>query len=100
MKTCPQCGCYVPDKWITCPSCDARVKISKEALSTYPSKASSDNVYQVKIYYKDGTVTNNIFGIRENAINNAKNTMDRFGHCIKKVEIFDCKKIAVSYPNT
>ena len=27
MRTCPKCGCYIPDNWTTCPACDARVKI-------------------------------------------------------------------------
>ena len=90
MKTCPQCGCYMPDKWITCPACDYNLA----------SKVFSNSVYQVKIHYKDGTIANNIFGIRENAINNAKKTMDQFGYCIEKIEIFDCKKIGIFYPNT
>ena len=35
MRTCPNCGCYVPDRWITCPACEARVKVSKEALAPH-----------------------------------------------------------------
>ena len=26
MRTCPKCGCYIPDNWTTCPACDAREK--------------------------------------------------------------------------
>jgi uncharacterized Zn finger protein (UPF0148 family) len=25
MRTCPKCGCYIPDNWINCPACEARV---------------------------------------------------------------------------
>ena len=48
MRTCPTCGCYVPDKWITCPACDARVKIGKEALAS-PVKPPS--YYRVDVLY-------------------------------------------------
>lgn len=49
MKTCPNCGCYVPDKWITCPACDAKVKIDKEALV---SSVKSPSTYRVDVLYK------------------------------------------------
>ena len=106
MRTCPNCGCYVPDKWITCPACDARVKIGKEALSTSPyyntaSKSFGNGVYQVKIYYKDGTTSDSIFGMRENAIKSAKKNIDQFWYCIEYIEVFDCnakEKIGVFYP--
>ena len=43
MRTCPTCGCYVPDRWITCPACDARVKPSKEALA--PHNTTKHDLY-------------------------------------------------------
>jgi len=108
MRTCPRCGCYVPDKWINCPACDSRVKIGKEALSPYPyynatSETLYNNVYQVKTHYKDGTVTNDIFTMREHALKRAEKTLDQFWFCVESIEVFDCDakaRIGLFYPNT
>lgn len=106
MRTCPKCGCYVPDKWITCPTCDARVKIEKEALSTSPYYNSvpktPNGVYQVKTYYKDGTTSDTIFGMRENALKDAKKIRDQFWYYIEFIEVFDCRakeRIGLFYPD-
>ena len=48
MRTCPKCGCYIPDNWTTCPACDAKVKIDKEALAS-PTKSPS--LYRVDVLY-------------------------------------------------
>ena len=104
MRTCPKCGCYVPDKWITCPACDARVKISKEALtSPSTSKVFPEGVYRVKIYYKDDTMTDTIFGIRENAFKHAQRTMNKFWYYVKFIEVWDCntkERIGFFHPNS
>lgn len=108
MRTCPNCGCYVPDKWINCPACDARVKIGREALSPYPfynapSKVYTNSVYQVKICYKDGTTSNTVFTMREHALKSAQKTLDQFWYCIETIEVFDCDtktRIGLFYPNT
>ena len=65
MRTCPKCGCYVPDKWITCPACDARVKIGKEALT--PS-VKSPSLYRVDVLYDyERSKNSQFFGRYENA---------------------------------
>ncbi len=48
MRTCPKCGCYVPDKWINCPACNMRVKIGKEALT---SSVKSPSSYRVDVLH-------------------------------------------------
>lgn len=108
MRTCPNCGCYVPDQWITCPACEARVKPSKEALAPRPSynttsKVFPNGVYRVKIYYKDDTMTDAIFGMLENALNHAQSTIDKFWYCIEFIEVWDCRakaRIGLFYPNS
>jgi len=108
MRTCSSCGCYVPDKWITCPACEARVKPSKEALAPRPyhnttSKVFLDGVYRVKVYYKDDTMTDTIFGAYENALNHAQNMMDKFWYCVQFIEVWECQRhvrLGVFYPNS
>ena len=108
MRTCPKCGCYVPDKWITCPACDVRVKIGKEALASpsyynTTSKVFSEGVYRVKIYYKDDTMTDTIFGMREHALKHVQRTIDKFWYCVQFIEVWDCQtqaRIGLFYPNS
>lgn len=109
MRTCPSCGCYVPDKWITCPACDARVKVSKEALAPrpYPNTTSKvfsqGKVYRVKIYYKDDTMSDTIFSRYENALNHAEKTIDKFWYCVQFIEVWDCQtqaRLGLFYPNS
>ena len=65
MRTCPKCGCYIPDNWTTCPACDARVKIDKEALVS-PTKSPS--FYRVDVLYDYERIkTSEYFGRYENA---------------------------------
>jgi hypothetical protein len=108
MRTCPKCGCYVPDNWITCPACDVRVKIDKEALVPRPcynitSKVFHEGVYRVKIYYRDNTMTDTIFCEYENALKHAQNTIDKFWYCVQFIEVWDCQthaRIGLFYPNS
>ena len=137
MRTCPSCGCYVPDRWITCPACEARVKPSKEALAPHnttpttkrdvfntllnmeavknnanfvdfiehetTSKVFPNGVYRVKIYYKDGTMRDNLFGLREHALKHAQYTMDKFWYCVQFIEVWDCQthaRLGLFYPNS
>ena len=99
MRTCPICGCYLPDNWTTCPACDARVKVaSRTAPKTY-----HEGVYRVKIYYKDDTMQDNIFGLREHALKHAQSTIDKFWYCVQFIEVWDCQthaRIALLYPNS
>lgn len=65
MRTCSSCGCYIPDKWITCPACDARVKIGKEALT---SPVKSPSFYRVDVLYNyERSKDSQFFGRYENA---------------------------------
>ena len=82
MKTCPKCGCYIPDNWITCPACHNTEK--KE------SKVFPNGFYQVKVYCKDNTVEDNIFGIYENALKYAVRMSER-RYDVKFVEVWDCQ---------
>ena len=134
MRTCPNCGCYVPDRWITCPACEARVKPSKEALAPRSitkrdvfnallnteavknnadlaefikhettSKVFPEGVYRVKIYYKDDTMADTIFGAYGNALKHAQHTMDKFWYYIQFIEVWDCQakaRVALFYPNS
>ena len=124
MRTCPNCGCYVPDRWITCPACEARVKVSKEALAPVFSKKKTEwdpwkdgtryteeklyedsfsKCYRVKVYYKDGTMIDTIYGVYENALKHAQYTMDKFWYCVQFIEVWDCQRkarLGVFYPNS
>lgn len=65
MRTCPKCGCYIPDNWTTCPACDAKVKIDKEALA---SPVKSPSLYRVDVLYDYERIkTSEFFGRYENA---------------------------------
>lgn len=50
MRTCPNCGCYVPDNWTVCPACDARVKIGKEAFTPRPYHNTTSKVFPNGVY--------------------------------------------------
>ena len=104
MRTCPICGCYLPDNWITCPACDASVNVSKEALAPHntTSKIRYNGVYRVKIYYKDDTMTDALYGMRENALKHAQSIIDKFWYCVQFIEVWDCQthtRIGLFYPN-
>ena len=65
MRTCPKCGCYIPDNWTTCPACDAKVKIDKDVLAS-PTKSPS--FYRVDVLYDYERIkTSEYFGRYENA---------------------------------
>ena len=65
MRTCPKCGCYVPDKWINCPACDTRIKIGKE---TFTSSVKSPSSYRVDVLYDyERSKHSKFFGHYENA---------------------------------
>ena len=81
MRTCPKCGCYIPDNWTTCPACHNSEK--KE------SKVFPNGVYQVKVYYKDNTINDTLFGIYENALKYAMMSTER--HSVQFVEVWDCQ---------
>lgn len=65
MRTCAKCGCYIPDLWTTCPACNARVKIDKEALISHTKFPS---LYRVDVLYDyERSKDSQFFGLYENA---------------------------------
>lgn len=81
MRTCPKCGCYIPDNWTTCPACHNNEK--KE------SKVFPGGVYRVILYYKDNTTSDTLFGIYENALKYAVMSEKRYS--VQFVEVWDCQ---------
>ena len=84
MRTCPKCGCYIPDNWIPCPACEAReqeeVKTEwnpwKNSAQRVEEKLYEDNaltVYRVDVLYDYERVkTCEYFGTYENALKYAR----------------------------
>lgn len=55
MRTCPTCGCYIPDNWTTCPACNS-------------TSVKNTSIYRVDVLYDyKGTKTQEFFGLYENA---------------------------------
>ena len=108
MRTCSKCGCYIPDNWTACPACKVKVGVSEETLASRPyhntvSKVYPNGVYRVKIYYKDGTMRDNLFGLREHALKHAQSTIDKFWYCVQFIEVWDCRthaRLGLFYPNS
>lgn len=117
MRTCQNCGCYIPDNWTTCPACWRRVaSVLKEKKTEYNpwrdgTRYTEEKLYEdsdlryycVKIYYKDDTMTDAVFELREQALKHAQNTIDNFWFCIQFIEVWDCQtnaRIALIYPNS
>ena len=53
MRTCPKCGCYIPDNWINCPACVAPV-FSKKKTEWNPWKDGTH--YTEEKLYKDSAL--------------------------------------------
>jgi len=104
MRTCPNCGCYIPDNWTNCPACDARKETpAPQSYHNTTSKVFPNGVYRVKIYYKDGTMRDNLFGLRVHALKHAQSTIDKFWYCVQFIEVWDCQtrtRIGLFYPNS
>lgn len=51
MRTCPKCGCYIPDNWINCPACEARVApvLTQKKMEWNPWKDGTRRVEE-KLY--------------------------------------------------
>ena len=82
MRTCPKCGCYIPDNWITCPAC------GKTEMAT-KTKVSVGGGYRVELYYKDNTTSHAMFGMYEHALKYAVMSTER--HSVQFVEVWDCQ---------
>lgn len=60
MRTCPKCGCYIPDNWTTCPACNSQEKIE--------IKKDTVSIFRVDtLYYDERGNSSEYFGIYENA---------------------------------
>lgn len=69
MRTCKNCGCYLPDNWTTCPACFANEETKKIIYKeTKPRESLSLTVCRVDIVHKKGTKSSNIFASYENAV--------------------------------
>ena len=65
MRTCPKCGCYIPDNWITCPACSAQVVNNK----SIPVRENNHLLYRVDVLYDYERIkTCEYFGMYENAV--------------------------------
>lgn len=73
MRTCKNCGCYLPDNWTTCPACfvneNEQQEVKKIAYKeTKPRESLSFTVCRVDILHKNNTKSSNIFASYENAV--------------------------------
>lgn len=60
MRTCPKCGCYIPDNWTTCPACQSQEKTE--------IKKDTVGIFRVDVFYYDGRHQDSeFFSIFENA---------------------------------
>lgn len=71
MRTCPRCGCYIPDNWTTCPACNSQEK-EKPIRNTAC-------VYKVDILYDNHHLSYELFGQYENAVSYAKHKIKEQG---------------------
>jgi len=68
MRTCPKCGCYLPDNWITCPACFARYGAKSEP---------NDWVFEVNTCFWDGSLSTQYFKFYENALEYEQRQLER-----------------------
>lgn len=77
MRTCKNCGCYLPDNWTTCPACFAnenqQQEIKKIAYKeAKPHESLSFNTCRVDVLRKNYTKSSNFFASYDNAIKFAR----------------------------
>ena len=57
MKTCSRCGCYIPDKWGSCPACKITLEVNTTAHPRYIDRNSLlSDMYIVLVNYEYSTV--------------------------------------------
>lgn len=72
MRTCPKCGCYIPDLWNTCPACNSQEK-EKPIRNTA-------RIYKVNVLYDySHNLSYELFGQYENAVSYAKRKIKEQG---------------------
>ena len=75
MRTCGACGCYVPDKWDTCPACH----------NTYGSviknnyKNSDITIFKVNVMNRNEIIAKEFFGLYGNAYSYAQRKVKEVG---------------------
>ena len=73
MRTCKNCGCYLPDNWTTCPACFTNENQPQETKKvvykeTKPRESLSFNVCRVEVFHKNNTKSSNLFASYDNAV--------------------------------
>ena len=68
MRTCPKCGCYLPDNWTTCPACSADFKVEPK---------QSDCIFEVNTCFWDGSLSTHYFRFYENALSYQQRELER-----------------------
>ena len=72
MRTCPKCGCYIPDNWINCPACHSQRRERPVRNIT--------RVYKVNVLYDySRNLSYELFGQYENAVAYAKRKVKEQG---------------------
>ena len=68
MRTCPKCGCYIPDNWTTCPACSSQEKEKQKIIYSMPTE-NKLTVYRVDVLYGyERNKSSEYFGQYENAL--------------------------------
>ena len=88
MRTCPNCGCYIPDLWSICPACGNKEMVTK-------TKVFHNGIYRVVLYYRDNTTSDTMFDTYELAVKYAGMSQQR--HSVQFVEVWDCQTHARLY---
>lgn len=73
MRTCKNCGCYLPDNWITCPACFTNINEQPKTekviyKETEPRESLHFTVCRVDLYHKNNTKSSNLFASYDNAV--------------------------------
>ena len=77
MRTCKNCGCYLPDNWITCPACFANENEQQEVKKVIykeakPRESLAFNICRVDVLHTNNTKSSNFFVSYDNAIKFAR----------------------------
>lgn len=75
MRTCNVCGCYVPDKWNTCPACHT----TNKSVIRNNYKKSDITVFEVNVMNNRKIIAKEFFGLYSNAYNYAQRKVKEVG---------------------
>lgn len=73
MRTCKNCGCYLPDNWTTCPACFTNENQQQEIKKiAYKEVKPCDPLFfpvcRVDVFHKNQTKSSNHFASYDNAV--------------------------------